>query len=699
MKTIIDKLLSNKEEKAKGIFFLGPDNEKSFLSYSSLYQNALKSLHVFQKKGMKKGDCLIFQLDNNESFLTSLWACMIGGILPIPLPISPDNSKLINIIKVIGQPFILTGADKKSKIEQSFVDFNQTSLVNCERILIVEEIKTNTHYTAEPALEKINENDIAFIQFSSGSTGNPKGVMISHANLFNNVRDFTDRFHGTEQDVHLSWLPLTHNSGLIAFHFNPLFLNSNQYILPTSLFLTNPQVWLEKAHLYKATIIGSPNFGYKHYLNHFKQQSLEEMNLSSVRIIFNGAEPVSADLAKLFLHKLKTNGLDSKAMYPVYGLAEATLDVTAPLLSHTFSTLKINRDSIKIGHPVIPQELSNDSNFIEFVSLGQCLEHCALKICDNTGADLGEHHVGKIYFKGKNVAVGYYKDQAATASYFGSEWIDTGDVGFLVNQELYITGRAKDIIFVNGQNYFPNDLEAVATGYDLSYAGRIVACGVPDPKTKKDAIVFFILKTETDNDLYAFCYKLKVYMAKKTGLLIQHIIPIDAIPKTSSGKVMRYQLVNNYLEGSYTSVIQEIEHAIENDSSLTEEVMETPTAVTTDKNSDLISAWLEDWLSKSGIVAEKKLRDMSFLEMGLDSVSAVKLSFELGKFLGVSLKPTILWDYPTVTSLSIYISNKYSNKNSVVEKAESKSNSTALDALSENDIAKLLMAEINKSGK
>ncbi|MNI57633.1 putative ligase [compost metagenome] len=255
-------------------------------------------------------------------------------------------------------------------------------------------------------------------------------------------------------------MPLTHDMGLIGFHLTPLLADMHQYLMPTALFIQHPTLWFQKASDHRITTLASPNFGYSHFLNYYKKNHAVGWDLSAVRLIFNGAEPISAKLSRQFMAEMGAYGLRPNTAFPVYGMAEASLAVTFPPVDELLIEIRIDRQTAFGDLANELSEESADPAALSFVDLGMPVDDCQVRICDDNGKLLPERTVGEIQIKGPNVTGGYYNDPSSTEKAISKEgWLKTGDLGFMRNGRLVVTGRKKDILFVNGQNVYPHDLE------------------------------------------------------------------------------------------------------------------------------------------------------------------------------------------------------------------------------------------------
>ncbi len=624
-----------------GITYISKGKDR-FTTYSSLYYNALKYLYVFQENGLSSGDEFVFFLDNNEDFVNCFWACVFGGIIPVP--ISTGNSiknvkKLINISRSLNAPTLLVDSKNLKAINGFSFDEEENEVLEelKDKLINVDSIELTEKYgTIKDSLP----DDIAFIQFSSGSTGRPKGVTLTHKNLLTNIQDIIKGTNATVEDRVLSWMPLTHDMGLIGFHLSPLVCGCNQWLMPASLFVSKPLFWLEKIEEYSINVTSSPNFGYRHVLKRLKTRKFNRLNLTSLRLILNGAEPISAPVVNEFLDKLEPFGLKRTAMFPVYGLAEASLAVTMPPVEEEMLSMSVARDSLTTGSKISQSE----KNAITFVDLGYPMAHIAIRIVANDQSLLDEQHIGIIQIAGENVTNGYYNEPEVSSAAFSDDgWFDTGDLGFIKNNRLFVTGREKDILFSNGINFYAHDIEE---SVESIIGMTSVCCGVFNETVGQDEIVVFLIFRKSLDLFIPFIRKTKESLFKSTGLHVDRVLPVESIPRTTSGKVQRYVLASKYFAGEFDELIKEIEsreQAISLD--LFEEIK--------DKDELLIGQ-----LWKSNLELTSLGRHDNFFEIGGDSITVFRLLTDIEQQTGVSISFAEFFDHPTVSSLSDLIKTK-----------------------------------------
>ena len=334
------------------------------------------------------------------------------------------------------------------------------------------------------------------MQYSSGSTSEPKGIVLTHRNLVSTVHSMRRRLEFSADDVALSWMPLTHDMGLIGYHLTMLASGMNHAIMDTAVFVRRPLLWMEKVHELRASQIASPNFGYKHYLKSFARKRPTELDLSCIALCLNGAEPISVDLCEEFITALEPFGFKRSAMLPVYGLAEATLGVTFSPLRRDYRHIVTKRHSLKIGEAYAETE-SDDEDAVRFVKLGHAIDGCDYRVVDDGDSPVADGVVGNIQISGDNVTTGVYRDAERTAEIFSSDgWLRTGDCGVVVDGELVVTGRAKDLIIINGQNYYPHDIEEIVARIHELDLGKVVACGAKRPGRQTEELLVFLAASQ-----------------------------------------------------------------------------------------------------------------------------------------------------------------------------------------------------------
>jgi len=414
---------------------------------------------------------------------------------------------------------------------------------NC-RLILFDDATPRPPDEVDASRSSTSGDAIALIQYSSGSTGTPKGVTLTHNNLLFDIKGIINRGNLSLNDSMLSWMPLTHDMGLICFHLTGIVLGCNQFLMAPETFVKNPVMWLRKASEHKIHQLYSPNFGYRYFIDSFNAEESLDLDLSCVRLIYNGAELISYDLCRTFLNVLKPFGLKPSVMFPGYGLAEASVAVTLPNPQDELKVHVINRERLNVGDRV-EYVTPNDYRAAQFVEVGFAIENCELRIADQrSNSSMAEGYVGIIFIKGKNVTSAYYNLPSETAEVIDADgWLLTGDVGFLKESRLIVLGRQKNIIIINGQNYYPQDVESVIEKVPGVAVGKVAATSTRNESDETESLVIFVQSKNRDGEKLELLKKaIRAAVVSQIGLLVDHIIYIHRIPKTTSGKVQYFKL-------------------------------------------------------------------------------------------------------------------------------------------------------------
>jgi len=554
-KNLLELLDQAKESKA-GITFIKDSDEEEFMSYRQLHEQSRKILCSLKKEGLQKGCELIFQIEDEKTFILVFWACVFGGIIPVPVTMGGVNEqkrKVLNIWRTLNNPYLITTEKTLNNYLESEQLYEHQTHIK-QRVLFIEEILELDGDSDEIGV--IDENEIAFIQFSSGSTGLPKGVTLTHQNLMTNIRAIVSGMAIVEDDRGLTWLPLTHDLGLIGFHLVPLFKKNDQFIMSTNLFVRRPLLWLSKISEHRITTTASPNFGYAYTMMRLKDNVKYDWDLSCLKLIANGAEPISAQVCRDFFMKMERYGLKKNVLFNTFGMAEASLAVTFPPPGEGLKSILFNRESLSIGCKVLECQ---DEMAVELVDLGTPVMNCYVKITDVNGIEVDQEIVGHIHIKGNNVTKGYYNNHEMTASVITSGgWLNTGDLGFLKAGRLFVCGRVKDIIFIHGKNYYSNDVEHSIERLCGMKSGTLATVGVFSEHHQRDIVLLFVRFNNKLADFITIENDIRKKADFKIGFKIDVIIPIKRLPKTTSGKLKRYELIENYQKKEYQKIIEEL---------------------------------------------------------------------------------------------------------------------------------------------
>jgi len=651
MQTTLVEILESNRSLERAVTFIDGENSERRVTYGDSHTRALGILYHLQAMGAQRGDKMIIFLNNNEQFLDGFWAALCGGIIPVPLAVGISDEhrhKLLRVARKIGQPLLYTDAKNLQRLAALADEVGETALFGelKSRCFLVESI---TDISRPGKLYRPAPDDLAFIQFSSGSTSEPKGVMLTHGNLIANTVGATAMGKYTEHDVGLSWMPLTHDMGLIGFYLIQFANKVHINLMPTDLFVRRPVLWLQLASQKRVTLTCSPNFGYRHVLKVLGNRKLENVDLSSIRSIYNGAEPISVDLCNEFMQALAYTGLKRSAMFPVYGLAEACLAVSFPPLGADYRWIRVNRHKLGVGSAIELNPVEH-RDVLELMCVGHAVPNTTLRIADDHRAPLPEGRVGHILISGPSVTRGYFGDPEETARIIDAEgWVDTGDLGVMHEGALYITGRAKEIIFINGMNYYPHDLENIARrapGLDLN---KVAAAGVAKPGTQGEELVVFVLHRGAISDFLATAAAVSRLINEHTGLEVAQVVPVKRIPKTTSGKVQRHLLEQAHIDGEFDAELAELK-------ALREANAGGPQVSGSDLENRLRSV-CENALPGKRIDVHDNL-----FEIGASSLKLIEIHENIDRDFPGLIDLTELFDHPTIAELAKHLEGKLQSK-------------------------------------
>jgi acyl-CoA synthetase (AMP-forming)/AMP-acid ligase II/acyl carrier protein len=632
-------LLADARGRDRHIRFIDGEQDESTLAFADLWERALALLGSLQARGVRQGDELVVFSTSNESFVIAFWAAMLGGIVPVPVAVGISDEHRFKLFRILGQlerATLFTDAPLLDRLlefarSQSLEDV--TSRLQSSTVLIgdVGPGEAGEICHAGP-------QDLAFIQYSSGSTSDPKGVCLTHRNLCTNIRAIVEAARWGPDETSLSWMPLTHDMGLIGFHLSVLAAGMNHAVMDTSVFVRRPLLWMMKADELGATQLCSPNFGYKHFLKLFERKGPQDLDLTRVKLILNGAEPISYALCEEFLTALAPFGLKRSAMCPVYGLAEATVGVSFPEPGSELSRIVVHRHSLRIGEPYETAQ-PGDDDAVSFVKVGRPMRDVEIRITDDADAVLDEGRVGNIQLRGASMTERIYGDEATTRALFTADgWLRTGDCGVFVGGELVITGRARDIIIVNGQNYYPHDIEEIAAHVEGLDLGKVAAGGTRRGGSRTEELIVFVLHRRGIDDFRRLADRVRARIAEHAGLEVDHVIPVKKIPKTTSGKVQRAALLNDYLEGEFDAVL----------ATMVRPVSDAAT------DSDPLVAELE--LICREFVKERTIGpDDNLFEVGVSSLTLTEIVLAVDERYPGKFDISDIFDHPTLREVAAFL--------------------------------------------
>lgn len=549
-KNLVEVLQRASKNSNKGIIYIKSDGSETVQSYRELWQDAQRILAGLRKIGLKPQDKVIFQLADNQDFISAFWGCVLGGFVPVPVSIAPiyepannTASKLKNTWEMLEKPLVLTSVSLAADIDS----FSRVLNLENFKIATVDQLSQ-----CEPDLNIYNNQpeDLAILFLTSGSTGMPKCVMLNHHNILSMTTGLILMGHFSSQESVLNWMPLDHVGALVSLSIMAVSLGCQQIHVPTDLIVQNPLQWLDLIDKYQATISWSPNFAFSLICDRSVEINRQQWDLSSMKFIINAGEPIVTKTARNFLKLLSRHGLPTNAIHPAFGMCETSSGIT---YSDSFS-------------------LESSSDETSFVELGLPIAGAALRIVDDNEQIVTENTIGRLQVKGASVTSGYYQNSQANQEVFTSDgWFNTGDLGFLDQGRLTITGRIKDVIIINGLNYYCHEIEAALeeiTGVEVSYTA---ACAVRQSGSNTDKLaIFFHTSFNDDESLLTLLKEIRACVVNKVRINPDYLIPVDKeiIPKTAIGKIQRSQLSQRFKTGEFQSIIKRIDILLGNSNTI-----------------------------------------------------------------------------------------------------------------------------------
>lgn len=520
------------------------------LTYQSLYQEAQALAGRLRARGVSPRETVALMLPTQREFFTLFFGILFAGAVPVPLYPPTRREALAEHLR--SQAAILSNAQAKLLIAveeaKRLAPLLRPLAPSLEAIATPEDF---THGASEPPLLSAAPRDTALLQYTSGSTGQPKGVILPHAQLLANLRALGEAARISEADVFVSWLPLYHDMGLIGAWFGSLYFGIPGVLMNPLAFLARPERWLWALHAQKGTLTAAPNFAYELCVRQIPDDALEGLDLSALRLAVSGAEPVNPETLSRFISRFEAYGLKPTAVAPAYGLAECVvgLSLTPPGRGPRIETLR-REPFLNDGRAVLAE--AGEKTALAFVSCGKPLPEHRVRAVDAQGSPLPERQVGHLEFSGPSSTPGYYRNPEATRKLRRDGWLDTGDMGYLADGEVFVTGRAKDMIIRGGQHLFPEPLEEAVSELPSIVPNGVAVFGAPDPRSGTERLLVFAETAESRPEALEALRR----SIQALGLQILNTAP-DAIlfgapqsaPKTASGKIRRSACRELYLQG------------------------------------------------------------------------------------------------------------------------------------------------------
>jgi fatty-acyl-CoA synthase len=566
--TLTEALDNLQGHEDRGFTFVRPDASQRFVSFAEIYRTAGTRANALLARGLKKGDRVALVIPDGDEFILSFLGAVRAGLVPVPIfpqltfrNLETYHETLVHIVAAAGAQVLVTTEATLQYLEPAL---EPAKLVG--KVVTVEALKA---LPGESCSIQMSPEDLCFLQFTSGSTSKPKGVMVTHGNLAWNSECIMHHGLGKQSphDRGVSWLPLFHDMGLIGFVIGPLFTDIQVTFLQTASFVRSPRIWLDTLSKQRGTITFAPNFAYQLVAKRLKEKDVVGLDLSCVRHAGCGAEPIHPNTLREFAEKLKPAGFDAKAFLASYGMAEATLAVTftdqrgaGPKLEFDASKQRgLRTDWVdKQGLEDRVARSAEGDGAREIVNCGRAFPEHEVAVVDEAGTHLGDRQVGEIITRGPSISPGYFQDAEKTAEAFKDGWLHTGDLGYLVEGELYICGRAKDLIIVRGRNFYPSDIEWAVGELPRVRRGNVVAFGMEVDEVDANGIAdrgeqLVVCAEAFQSDVAGLEEEIAQLVNERFQLTVHQVILAGqgTLPRTSSGKPQRRKTKAMVLDGAF----------------------------------------------------------------------------------------------------------------------------------------------------
>src|SRR5437868_13726817 len=550
-KTVVEALQYHVERQPERLtVHLYDERAEHPLTYRALWDGALAYAARLADAGLSPGATVAIMLPTSKEYLFCFYGTLLAGGIPVPLypparltTIEDHLTRHVGILKSAGAAVMITIPEAKP-----LAWLLRAQVETLRGVLVPEDFPADGKGFAPV---RGASGKIGFLQYTSGSTGQPKGVVLTHENLLANVRAMGRAARATSADVFVSWLPLYHDMGLIGGCFATMYLGFPVVLMSPLAFLSRPSQWLRAIHRHRGTISGGPNFSYELCLRRIPEHELEGLDVSSWRFAFNGAEPVSPETMAQFESRFAKYGFRSNVMSPVYGLAEASVGLAFTPPGEKWRVDALDRERFSTSGEAEPAK-ERDPAPLKVVSCGTVLADHDLRVVDAAGLELPDRNEGQLQFRGPSATSGYYRNQQATKSLFSGEWVNTGDRAYLCEGRLYITGREKDIIIRGGRNISPYELEEAVGDLPGVRRGCVAVFGAADPAGGTERVVVLAETRERERARHAELKgSINDLALALIGAPVDDIVlaPPHTVPKTSSGKIRRVAAREYYERG------------------------------------------------------------------------------------------------------------------------------------------------------
>jgi amino acid adenylation domain-containing protein/thioester reductase-like protein len=648
------------------------DSETLSINYAELDRRA-RAIGAWLESYNAKGERALLLYSPGLDYIAAFMGCLYAGVTAVPAyppRLNRPAPRIQSIVHDSHASFALTTTAIIANVEKRFEhapDLKALHWLNTEQV--------PAGLEADWRDPNVSRDTLAFLQYTSGSTSQPKGVMLSHGNLMHNLEAISRGFHIDETVKGVFWLPSYHDMGLIGGILEPIYLGGETTLMSPPSFLQRPIRWLEAITRFQGNTCGAPNFAYDLCVDKVTPEQMEKLDLSSWTLAFCGAEPIRSETLERFARAFAGCGFQKTSFYPCYGMAESALIVSGADGPSDLRTFTLDRKSLE-SDLVVPSQ-TNDEGSVTMVNCGPAIiDQKIIIVNPTTLLQCESNQVGEIWVAGPSVAQGYWgmeeesrkTFQAYVADTNEGPFLRTGDLGFLQNGELFVTGRLKDLIIINGSNHYPQDIElTVETCHPALQPAGGAAFSISDDGKEQLVIVQELNRQNRQADVNEVAGAIRQAVTEKHDLQVFAIILIKpmSIPKTSSGKIQRRACKTAFLNGEL-EVVGEWRAKKSTVPAPQKEKADTRPIEKPGMNSNVLQTWL---VTRIASILEMDATEIDprqpFTYYGLGSVQAVSLTGDLEDFLGRKLAPTLAWDYPTIELLANHLASSSQSTKSV----------------------------------
>lgn len=521
------------------------------INYRQLVEGAAAYVEVYKKYGIQPGEVIILILQHGIDLVNAYFGTVLYGAIPSIMPfltekLLPERYRkdLASLVRITQPSAIVTYPEFYHEVIKALEPEGSV-----RKVFISNEIKQGLvpDFSSFDGTKRQPE-DIVLLQHSSGTTGLQKGVALSHKAVINQLRSYSQTLNIINDDVVVSWLPLYHDMGLIAGFLMPILLGIPLVLLSPFEWIRAPYKLMQSVHQYRGTLSWLPNFAYNFCAQKIRDRHLEGIDLSSWRVISNCSEPMRWESHQVFFDRFKQFGLNEKALCTCYAMAENVFAVTQGGVDQSVKVDEIDRYAYQVERIAKPS--TGNQPAIKMLSAGSTIKNVKIKVVSENGESLQDRHIGEVVIKSDCMLTEYYHRPDATANAFQGGWYKTGDFGYIVGKDVYITGRKKDLIIIGGKNIYPQDLEELAMNVQGVRPGRVVAFGVFDETlgTEEAVIVAEVITTDQNmREHIAEDIRQNITRGSAVALRNVYLVCEHWLVKTSSGKIARTANREKYL--------------------------------------------------------------------------------------------------------------------------------------------------------